>query len=437
MRKILTILARDYKATVKTKGFLIGLAIAPLFMGGSFIAIWIAEKHQDTRDKRIAVVDRTDVIAPAIVEAAKVRNENVVLNEDGQKTSPAYLIEVIRPDDTNAIAQRLALSERVRQGRLHAFVEIDAGVIHPTRGTSDTDVRYYAKNPIMDDIRRWIGGPINEALRHQRLADAGIAASAVPDLFVWVNVRPEGLVTADVRTGEIQESTGASEVRAIAVPVAAVMLMFLLIMMGASPLITSVMEEKTQRIAEVLLGSVRPFQFMAGKLLGGVAVALTASAVYLGAGIAVAVRLGWTDYVPYGLLPWFFTYLVVAIVMIGAVYAALGSACSEARDAQSLSFPVLLPVLIPMFMLGPILKSPDGPLATALSFFPPCMPTMMLMRQSMPGGIPVWQPWAALGTSLAFTILMVWAGGRIFRVAILMQGTPPRWSNLIRWVIRG
>ena len=273
MRKVLTIMARDYKATVKTKGFLIGLAIAPLFMGGSFIAIWIAEKHQDTRDKRIAVVDRTGVIVEGIVEAAERRNENGILDGKGKKSESAYLIEVIVPDDANAIAQRLELSDRVRRSQLHAFVEIEPGVIHPRKATSGTDVRYYAKNPIMDDVRRWLTGPINDKLRERRLQDAGIAASAVPDLFIWVNVQPEGLLVADTKTGQVQASSDANEIRAIAVPIAAIMLMFLLIMMGASPLITSVMEEKTQRIAEVLLGSVRPFQFMAGKLLGGVAVA--------------------------------------------------------------------------------------------------------------------------------------------------------------------
>jgi ABC-2 type transport system permease protein len=215
------------------------------------------------------------------------------------------------------------------------------------------------------------------------------------------------------------------------------MLMFMMIMMGAIPLLNSVMEEKTQRIAEVLLGSARPSEFMAGKVIGGLAVSLTASAVYIVGGIVVFVNLDLTQYIPYDILPWFFIYMIAAIVMMGSSMAAIGAAVSDPKDAQSLVFLGLIPLMIPMFVMFPVIKEPMSGFATGLSLVPPFTPLLMLIRQSSPTAIPAWQPWVGLAGLLATSVLAVYAGGRIFRVGILLQGNPPRPGDLIRWAIKG
>jgi ABC-2 type transport system permease protein len=97
----------------------------------------------------------------------------------------------------------------------------------------------------------------------------------------------------------------------------------------------------------------------------------------------------------------------------------------------------MLPVMIPMFILVPVIKEPLSGFATCLSLFPPFTPLLMLLRQSTPVGIPAWQPWVGLVGVAVFTILCVWAGGRIFRVGLLMQGQPPRIGDLLRWAVRG
>ena len=114
--------------------------------------------------------------------------------------------------------------------------------------------------------------------------------------------------------------------------------MFMMLMMSAIPLLTAVMEEKMNKIAEVLLASVTPFQFMMGKVLGGIAVSLTATSVYIIAGIVTATQLEVSHLIPYHVLPWFFAYLILNIIMVGSGMAALGSACNDNKDAQSLQF---------------------------------------------------------------------------------------------------
>jgi ABC-2 type transport system permease protein len=213
--------------------------------------------------------------------------------------------------------------------------------------------------------------------------------------------------------------------------------MWMMIMMGASPLLYAVMEEKTQRIAEVLLGCATPVELMAGKLLGSVGVALTGSAVYLMGTVFALLQLGVIGFFPFHLLPWFVGYVVLAILMVGGNSVALGAACNDARDAQNLTLPSILPLLIPMFLLGPVLKEPYSAFATAASLFPPFTPMLMMMRQSLPGGVPAWQPWIGLLGVVLFTSFLVFAAARVFRVGLLIQGKPPRLKDLFSWAVRG
>jgi ABC-2 type transport system permease protein len=137
------------------------------------------------------------------------------------------------------------------------------------------------------------------------------------------------------------------------------------------------------------------------------------------------------------LLPWFFVYLIADVVMLSAWSVALGSACNTPQDAQSLAFLLIFPVMIPMLMLTPILQQPNGVLSTVMSFVPPFTPMIMLLRQSMPGGVPWWQPWVGLVGTFAFTAAVIWAAARIFRIGILAQGKTPKLAELVQWVVRG
>jgi len=210
-----------------------------------------------------------------------------------------------------------------------------------------------------------------------------------------------------------------------------------MVMMGAMPLLSSVQEEKTQRIAEVLLGCLEPHEFMAGKVLGGLAVSLTGATVYVAGGIVMLNAFGLSRFVPVRVIPWFFVFLVVEIVMVGSFLAALGSSCNDPKDAQNMQFPAMIPVFLPMFLAMPILQEPTSAFATGLSLFPLFTPMLMLLRKATPVGIPAWQPWIGLAGVVLFTVFSVWLGGRIFRVAILMQGGPPKLSKILRWAIRG
>ena len=437
MHKILRLTRREYLESVKTKGFIIMLVMMPLVMGGSGIAMALFKGQVDTRDKRVAVLDHSRAVTEALREAVEERNGAAVYDpKSGRKVQPAYFLEIIKPDEQNLRAQRLTLSDRIRQRELHAFLEIGPNVLHPKGEPSAFRITYHAKNAAVDNIRNWLNNTINNHLRQVRLKEAGVDAALADEILAWLQVEPLGLLSADEATGEIREARKSSEAEAILVPLILFFLMFLMVMMGAMPLLSSTQEEKTQRIAEVLLGCLKPHEFMAGKVLGGLAVSLTGATVYVAGGIIFLRVMGLAGFIPVHVLPWFFTFLVLEIVMVGSYLAAIGSACNDPKDAQNLTFPAMIPVFIPMFLAMPVLQEPTSAFATGLSLFPLFTPMLMLLRKAVPGGIPAWQPWIGLIGVMLATVLSVWVGGRVFRVGIMMQGGPPKLSKIIRWAVR-
>ncbi len=288
----------------------------------------------------------------------------------------------------------------------------------------------------MDEIRYWFSNPINNRLRQIRITELNLDPQTTADLFIWYNVENMGLASVDRKTGDVKEAGKTNELQSFLVPYVMLLLMFLLVMMSAAPLLSAVMEEKLERIAEVLLGSVTPFQFMAGKILGSVSISLTSAAVYVIGGVIMARQMNAGDLIPYDVLPWFFIYMILFIIMIGSLMAALGSACNDSKDAQSLQFPAMIPVLIPLFIMVPVMQDPTSSFATWASLIPPFTPGLMLVRQATTVTIPAWQPVVGLVGIVLFTALTVWVGGRIFRTAILMQGQKPTLGNLVKYALR-
>jgi len=171
--------------------------------------------------------------------------------------------------------------------------------------------------------------------------------------------------------------------------------------------------------------------------MGSVAVAVTSSLLYVIAGTVAVNALGVAGLLPLTIIPWFYVYLLTDVIMLCAFAAALGACCSTPQDAQNLAIVLLMPCLIPMFTLVTVLRQPNGMLATVMSLIPPFTPILMLLRQTMPNGVPAWQPWVGLVDVMAFAVGTVWAASRIFRVAILMQGKPPKLAEAMRWAMKG
>jgi len=437
MNKALIIAKREYRAAVRTKGFIITILLLPLFMGGGLLVFTLFKDKVDTADKKIAVIDYSGQFREDLIASAESFNAATALNEKGQKTSPSYFFEFVDPDINDPESQKLDLSNRVRNKQLHAFVQIGKNVIHPQPDDDQSRIFYYAESSAIDNVRSWFSNIVNTKIREIRIVELGIDNERVKDLFYWVNAEAMGLVNIDTKTGKVSDARRTNELQTILVPYILLLLMFMMLMMSAVPLLTTVMEEKTERIAEVLLGSVTPWEFMTGKIIGSLGVSLTTSAIYVAGALFTLNRMNMSDLIPYDILPWFFVYMILDIIMIGSIMAALGAVCNDSKDAQAMQFPAMLPIILPLFLMMPIILNPLSNMAVGCSLFPLWTPMLMLLRQSTSVTIPLWQPVVGLIGVVLFTVLCVWAGARIFRSAIILQGKRPKFGTLMRYILKG
>lgn len=437
MNKIWILVKREYLAAVKTKGFIISLVMLPIMMGGAFAVTMLTKDKVDLNEKVVLVIDESGVVGQSLLDAAKYHNEKELIDpETGDQKQPAYSISLIEKEaDLNQ--QMLRLSDQIRAKELHAFVLIGPDVINPSNNSATARIQYFAENAPMDPVRNWISNVANNHIRQTRVASLGIAGEQIQDLFAWTNAEAMGLVSVDAKTGDFKDAKKTSELESFLIPYVMLLLIFMMIMMSAVPLLQAVMEEKTARIAEVLLGTVTPTQFMFGKVLGGLAVSLTTASIYVLGAVFTVNKLDYGDYIPYEILPWFFGYLIIAVVLYGSIMAALGSSCNDSKDAQSIQFAAMMPILIPLFVMFPVMQNPMSSFATTISLFPPFTPFLMLLRQATPVSIPMWQPIVGLVGVLVFTFFTVWAGGRVFRAFIIMHGKRPKFGTMMKYIIKG
>ncbi len=448
MRKIWVIACREYKAAVRSKAFVVTLVLMPVLMGGSLGLQILFKKLEETKEKHYAVIDRTGgELARSLHDAAEKYNQVDVFDPETKKQiAPKISLEIVEPenDDPETIAKlRYDLSQRVDKDELEGIVEIGPKVFEirsapPPGGKIDDEaaIRFQAKKPTQQRFMEWAGQEINKAIVSHRFDEKKVDKARIEAMLQNAPVRYKAL-TKQTSEGVYADSSEGAQIAHFMLPAVLIGLMFMVVMVGATPAMQGIVEEKGQRIAEVLLGSATPFQIMAGKLLGVIGVSLTMAAVYLIGGYVVADRYNVADSISTSLLIWFLVFQVMALVIFGSLFIAIGAAASDIKDTQTLLMPIMIIACLPFFALGPIMQDPNGKIAVACSFFPFATPMLLVARESVPPGVPLWQMIAGIALVLATTFVCVWAAGRIFRVGILMQGKGARFSDLCRWVVKG
>jgi ABC-2 type transport system permease protein len=432
LNKILVVARTEYLIAVTSKAFLIGVIMMPIFMCGAIVVQYLTRDQIDLTPRRIAIIDKTGRLFPAIEKRAARRNTDEIFEgEERTQTQAEFIVENASSDNNDA-GDRLdvILTRRIKQAELFAFAVIEEGVFDSGKNAV---IRYHSQTPSYQTLSQWLQGVVNEEVKSTRIAELNLTAESVAALMQHIPVRQFGL-TEETSSGEVMDAKEENRLLTFAVPFGGLMLMFMMIMSVAPAMLNNVLEEKMQKISEFLVSSVSPFQLMLGKLLGAVGIGLTLSAIYLGAAFGLVNYFGVTDAVPLSLYAWFVFYLFIALVIFGSIFSAIGAACSEIRDAQSLMTPVMLLVIIPMMCIGPILDSPTSLFSRAISLFPPATPMLMFVRIAIPPGPAIWE--IVLGTLLTilFAIGCVWAAGKVFRIGVLSQGQAPTFARLITWV---
>ena len=457
MRKVLVVAAREYRASVKTKSFLIGIILMPVLMGGGIIAQALFKDHVDLRPKRFAVADRTagQQLYPVLDKAVKEYNQKSIdpLTQLPKKAN-FHLEALLVEKELDLEKLRLAISDRIRKGELLGFLEIGSDILEaPQTSTVSLDskeakaevplivqrraLRYQTNRPSFQDFSKWAKETIEKEVQRRRAEGKGITPADLTGIVAPVPLLRKGLTVQDPDTGEVKEGQDQNPAVALLLPGGLLVLMFMVVLIGATPLMHGVIEEKMQRIAEVLLGSIQPFQLMMGKLLGMAAVSLTIALVYLVGAYWAVHHFGYGEYLTLEIIVWFLVYQILALFMFGSLFAAVGAACTDLKEAQAMVTPVTILIALPMFVWVNVVREPTSSFSTGFSLFPLATPMLMIARLAVPPGIPIWQPILGVVLVLLSTVLCVYVAGRIFRVGILLQGKGARFRDLVRWVIKG
>ncbi|MGC4034108.1 MAG: ABC transporter permease [Tepidisphaeraceae bacterium] len=349
MSKTLVIAVREYLAAVKTKGFLVGLIMMPLLMGGGVVLQAMTKTIESPASGSIAVLDRTaDKKVWAVLKEAADKLEDTARH--AKRIVATYKLEPIDiPSDPVALDSiRLTLADRVRAGKLTAIVEAGPNALAkrdppmprtppfaatpagarraaeypPAADNADDAIFFTTNRPALTELRAFVENGIRPAVIAARLEQS-------PDTVRAVLRSAEGVLFSRglaqrTMNGEISFEPRSNEIATLMLPVAMVVVMLMVVLVGASPLTTNIIEEKQLRIAEVLVGSVTPFTLMLGKLLGGVATSLTLGVIYIGGAAAVASKMGMFEIVTPGLVIWFMVFTVIGSLMYGACSSSPG-----------------------------------------------------------------------------------------------------------------
>jgi ABC-2 type transport system permease protein len=407
---------REYLALVRTKAFLLGLFMAPTLMAISLLLIPRGNTPEEGAPREVVLVDYSRHVAQPLIDAARAANITIT----------DYPESIYATSTTT----RQELDQKVQNGTIAAVLVVQAHAIEgqPSDGGSEGSAVLTVRNAA-SRTAVWLQHALNDVIRMERMSAAGIERTRAQQILSDPGVQ----IRSPASTGE---SSRNAALKATIVPLFTLMLVFMTIMSSAPYMLHSVIEEKQQRIAEVLLGSMSPFQLMSGKLIGAAGAGLTVLAIYASMGIFAASYYGVASILSPMLLLMALADVLLALVMFGSLFLAAGATATEIKEAQGLMTPLMLIVFLPMMALSQLLTNPDGQLATTLTLFPLTAPMILPLRLATTT-VPTWQLVVSIGGALLTTIAVVWIAGRIFRIGILAQGRAPKLRELVQWIRMG
>lgn len=421
MKKIFAVIKREYLQIVKTKGFIISTVLAPVIMI-AFIAVPVLLSVKSTGEKKtIAVVDMTGQV---FQEFDRTLAEYKMKDE-----SRRYTVQEFRPT-ADISGLRSLLSQKVLANEFSAYIFIPDSILS---GGETEFVSQHVSD--FDEIKR-LSESLNRVVVGLRLKKEGLDPQRVSDYMKHV-----GLKTIKVTPQGEKEDVGGT----FAMAYVLVLLIYMTLIFYGSIILRGVIEEKSNRVVEVVLSSLKPFELMMGKILGIGAVGLTQYAVWALIGFVMS-QYGMsmlTSLVPaasgikFAIPPYIFFYFVVFFILgyflYGTLYAAVASTVNNEKEAQQMLMPITMFLVLPILLMTMVIKDPNGSTSVILSLIPFFAPIIMFMRICvlMP---PAWQVALSIGLLGLTVVAMVWLAAKIYRIGILMYGKKPSLPEIVKWI---
>lgn len=435
MSNISIIIGREFNERVRKKSFIITTLLMPVLMLVLMAAPALIMNFSKGELKRIAVIDESGLVAPALESNEEIAYEPTSLTTDEARRELTDFFGVLY---------------------------IGSDILQ-----NSSNVRLYANSSTSLSIESDITGQIERILEAEKLKNYHI------DNLQQILDEVKTTVTLQTfRNDKSQEEDAQSQSPAVATATGYILgfVLYMFLLIYGSMVMQSVIEEKNNRVLEVIVSSVRPFELMMGKILGVAAVAVVQVLIW-GVLIVVAGSVVMPQLMPadamasvqamqqgmpdaamggmdsdmlqivaaltdLGYIVKIFVCLLLFIVggylLYSAMFAAVGSAVDNVQDASQLQMPVTLPIILALLMMIAVIKDPNSPLAFWFSLIPFTSPVVMMAR--IPYGIPAWEVALSLVLLYASFVAMVWLAGKIYRVGIFMYGKKPTFRELLKWM---
>ena len=431
MQKILLILQSEFWRRARSTAFVVATLLVPVFLIGISVLptllIYVGESQGDV--ETIAVVDETEMLLSALQEEAAEGNSFAFTRADA-------------PTDS--------LRARTLRGELDAYLLLPATILEG-EGTPE----YFSgeSGGISGPIR--LENLVERTVRNVRLSERNVPSEVRAIMDANLNLKASTIT---------EEGTESQSALSGFLGLMMALTVYLAVFVYGQYVMQGVIEEKSNRVVEVVVSSVKPFELLMGKVLGIGSLGLVQMIIWVtlaGAGLTfggtlVALFIDPADLgiapdasseavmdaagitlptVPIDVVVWFILFFIGGYLLYASLFAAVGSAVEQQQDAQNLLYVVLVPLMVPIIAAGYIMEVPNGMIAKVLSYVPFFSPVLMPVRMTATN-VPVWEVVLAFALLVVGFLVMIWIASRIYRIGIFMYGKAASFSEIARWATK-
>ena len=427
MRNIWLILKREYLERVRTRSFLVLTLLAPAIMTVLMILpaklVTMGEKAQ-----HVVIVASTqqfgDAVRQQLLAAPIVDEEEEGENPDNAKKKPEdqYIIDVdVNPTE----AERAVLRDRVSTRDIDAYFWLTDDAVATRK------IQWYSREMMAFRERSWLSEAVSRVAQQQELTGKGMTPAQAEQTLQPVKVQL-------VRIERGRETKGSWTARFLEI-VVMVMLIYMAVLLYGISVMRSVLEEKTSRVVEVLLSSASSTELMAGKILGVGAVGLTQILVWvIMAGVVALPSLAaQPNFSDLQLSPWvmaaFVLFFLLGYLLYSTMYATIGAITTTEQEGQQLQFFIVIPLVLSVFVLMAVIRTPDSAAVFWMSMIPFFAPIVMYARIVVQTP-PLWQIALSLALMIATVAGLVILCARIYRIGVLIYGKRATLPEILKWL---
>lgn len=441
MNNLFIVTQREFFTRIKKPSFIILTVLMPFLMAGVVMVPVLFSMIKDDTKKEVVIIDNTGKYLPLFINAQTADSTA----SDTYTFLPATeKLETYRTTETD-VQSVISITDDLTE--------------HPEA------CRIYSKGEVQQDLQNYVENILSDQIRRDKLSSYNIPQldKIIDDVQTSFNVKT-------IKWSEDGNESFSSGDIAIVLGMMSAMLIYMFVMIYGAMVMQSVMEEKTNRIVEVIVGSVKPFHLMLGKILGVMLVGFTQILIW---GIMLTGIMTWVGFAfgsavdtssiqqaamagqmaaqqmpPMGEgdeiisailnLPlfevgiFFVLYFLGGYILYSSFYAAVGASVNSQEDSSQFMMPMIIIMVVALYGAMGSLENTDGPLAFWASLFPLTSPIVMMVR--IPFGVPLWQELLSVVLLYATALGFVWIGGRIYRIGILMYGKKPTFAEMFKWL---